>query len=83
MLLKDRRLNLQFGRLSDYIVHYRIPQEIVDRCAAMNAKSEIIQSLVDSMNNLAEIISDVEHSLVECKSLIQVKKRWSLSILQK
>lgn len=56
-------------------MHYnisRIPQEIVDRCAAMNAKTEIIQTLVDSMNNLAEIISDVEHSLAEIKGLIQV-----------
>lgn len=51
---------------------YRIPQEIVDRCAAMNAKADIIQNLVDSMNSLAEIISDVEHSLEEIKSLIQV-----------
>lgn len=38
----------------------------------MNAKTEIIQTLVDSMNNLAEIISDVEHSLAEIKNLIQV-----------
>ena len=53
---------------------YRIPQEIVDRCAAMNAKGEIIPILVDSMNSLAEIISDVEHSLDEIKSLIQVQK---------
>lgn len=42
----------------------------------MNAKTEIIQTLVDSMNNLAEIISDVEHSLAEIKGLIQVMPRY-------
>ncbi|XP_030024253.2 tyrosine-protein phosphatase non-receptor type 23 [Manduca sexta] len=63
--------SLQLDQLEVIDSEQKIPQEIVDRCAAMNAKTEIIQSLVDSMNNLAEIISDVEHSLAEIKNLIQ------------
>ncbi|XP_028169896.1 tyrosine-protein phosphatase non-receptor type 23 [Ostrinia furnacalis] len=63
--------SLQLDQLDVLDSDQKIPQEIVDRCAAMNAKTEIIQTLVDSMNNLAEIISDVEHSLAEIKNLIQ------------
>ncbi|CAH2067482.1 unnamed protein product, partial [Iphiclides podalirius] len=63
--------SLQLDQLEVLDSDQKIPQEIVDRCAAMNAKTEIIQSLVDSMNNLAEVISDVEHSLTEIKALIQ------------
>ncbi|KAL0895130.1 hypothetical protein ABMA27_013582 [Loxostege sticticalis] len=63
--------SLQLDQLDVLDSDQKIPQEIVDRCAAMNAKTEIIQTLVDSMNNLAEIISDVEHSLAEIKGLIQ------------
>ncbi|XP_032510581.2 tyrosine-protein phosphatase non-receptor type 23 isoform X1 [Danaus plexippus] len=63
--------SLQLDQLDVVDSDQKIPQEIVDRCAAMNAKTEIIQQLVDSMNSLAEIISDVEHSLNEIKTLIQ------------
>ncbi|XP_046962007.1 tyrosine-protein phosphatase non-receptor type 23 [Vanessa cardui] len=63
--------SLQLDQLDVMDSDQKIPQEIVDRCAAMNAKTDIIQTLVDSMNSLAEIISDVEHSLNEIKSLIQ------------
>ncbi|XP_023951524.2 tyrosine-protein phosphatase non-receptor type 23 [Bicyclus anynana] len=63
--------SLQLDQLDVLDADQKIPQEIVDRCAAMNAKADIIQNLVDSMNSLAEIISDVEHSLEEIKSLIQ------------
>ncbi|KAL4712811.1 hypothetical protein ACJJTC_011881 [Scirpophaga incertulas] len=63
--------SLQLEQLDVLDSDQKIPQEIVDRCAAMNAKTDIIQTLVDTMNNLAEIISDVEHSLAEIKILIQ------------
>ncbi|RVE46209.1 hypothetical protein evm_009167 [Chilo suppressalis] len=63
--------SLQLEQLDVLDSDQKIPQEIVDRCAAMHAKTEIIQMLVDSMNNLAEIISDVEHSLADIKNLIQ------------
>ncbi|XP_049883447.1 tyrosine-protein phosphatase non-receptor type 23 [Pectinophora gossypiella] len=63
--------SLQLDQLDVIDSDQKIPQEIVDRCAAMNAKTEVIQTLVDSMNSLAEIISDVEHSLAEIKNFIQ------------
>ncbi|KAJ0182115.1 hypothetical protein K1T71_002837 [Dendrolimus kikuchii] len=63
--------SLQLEQLNVLDSEQKIPQEIVDRCAAMNAKVEIIQTLVESMNNLAEIINDVEHSLAEVKTLVQ------------
>lgn len=63
--------SLQLDQLNVLDSDQKIPQEIVDRCASMNAKVEIIQTLVESMNNLAEIISDVEHSLAEVKTFIQ------------
>uniref|UniRef100_A0A2A4JAU3 Tyrosine-protein phosphatase non-receptor type 23 n=1 Tax=Heliothis virescens TaxID=7102 RepID=A0A2A4JAU3_HELVI len=63
--------SLQLDQLDVIESDQKVPQEIVDRCAAMNAKTEIIQTLVDSMNNLAEVISDVEESLAEIKEIIQ------------
>lgn len=69
--LSEFMSSLQLEQLDIIDSDQKVPQEIVDRCAAMNAKAEIIQTLVDSMNNLAEIISDVEHSLAEIKTLIQ------------
>ncbi|KAJ2953915.1 hypothetical protein O0L34_g1550 [Tuta absoluta] len=63
--------SLQLDQLEVIDSPDRIPQEIVDRCAAMNAKTDVIQALVDSMNNLAEIISDVEHSLADINEMIQ------------
>ncbi|KAI5640662.1 BRO1-like domain-containing protein [Phthorimaea operculella] len=63
--------SLQLDQLEVIDAPERIPQEIVDRCAAMNAKQDVIQALVDSMNNLAEIISDVEHSLADINEMIQ------------
>ncbi|XP_053603640.1 tyrosine-protein phosphatase non-receptor type 23 [Plodia interpunctella] len=63
--------SLQLDQLEVIQNEQKIPQEIVDRCAAMNAKQEVIQTLVDSMNSLAETISGVEHMLAEIKALIQ------------
>lgn len=63
--------SLQLDQLDIVNYEQRLPQELVDRCAAMNAKTEVIQTLVDSMNNLAEIISEVETMLTEIKELIQ------------
>ncbi|XP_060801444.1 tyrosine-protein phosphatase non-receptor type 23 isoform X1 [Amyelois transitella] len=67
--------SLQLDQLEVIQNEQKIPQEIVDRCAAMNAKQEVIQTLVDSMNSLAETISDVEHMLTEIKTLIQEDTR--------
>lgn len=45
---------------------------MVDRCAAMNAKTDMITTLVDSMNSLAEVITDVEHTLADILAIIKV-----------
>jgi hypothetical protein len=47
-------------------------QELVDRCAALSAKPNTIQNLVDSMNKLADTYHDVEGMLQDIKELIQV-----------
>uniref|UniRef100_W4VRD8 Putative tyrosine-protein phosphatase non-receptor type 23 n=1 Tax=Corethrella appendiculata TaxID=1370023 RepID=W4VRD8_9DIPT len=49
----------------------KLPQGLVDRCAALNAKPNAIPSLVQSMSNLAEICTDVESMLNEIKHLLQ------------
>lgn len=48
----------------------KIPQGIVDRCAAINAKPNAIPDLITSMSSLAEICADVETSLKEIKELL-------------
>jgi hypothetical protein len=47
-------------------------QELVDRCAALSAKPNTIQNLVESMNKLADTYHDVEGMLQDIKELIQV-----------
>jgi tyrosine-protein phosphatase non-receptor type 23 len=47
-------------------------QELVDRCAALSAKPNTIQNLVDSMSKLADTYHDVECMLQDIKELIQV-----------
>lgn len=48
----------------------RLPDGLVDRCAAINAKSNAINDLVQSMANLAEICAEVETILAEIKILL-------------
>jgi tyrosine-protein phosphatase non-receptor type 23 len=47
-------------------------QELVDRCAALSAKPNTIQNLVDAMSKLADTYHDVEGMLQDIKELIQV-----------
>ena len=47
-------------------------QELVDRCAALNAKPHMIQNLVESMSKLADTYHDVEGMLQDIKELIEV-----------
>lgn len=44
----------------------------MDRCAALSAKPNTIQNLVDSMSKLADIYHEVEGMLQDIKELIQV-----------
>ncbi|XP_022126912.2 tyrosine-protein phosphatase non-receptor type 23 isoform X2 [Pieris rapae] len=59
----------QLDRLDDD--DQKIPQEVVDRCAAMNANTDMITTLAGSMNALAELITDVEHALSDIEAVIQ------------
>lgn len=48
----------------------RIPQDLVDRCAEINAKPNAIPDLIASMSNLADICVDVESMLNEISELL-------------
>ncbi|KAG8275889.1 Tyrosine-protein phosphatase non-receptor type 23 [Homalodisca vitripennis] len=48
----------------------RLPQDIVDRCAALSAKPDAIQNLIESMDKLSDIYHDVEAMLKEIMELI-------------
>ncbi|CAH0557308.1 unnamed protein product [Brassicogethes aeneus] len=52
-----------------------IPQEIVDRAAAMNARPAAIQDLVDSMGKLSNIFHEVESMLNEIDMLLQDEEK--------
>lgn len=44
----------------------------MDRCAALSAKPNAIQSLVESMSKLSDVCVGVETMLQEIKTLIEV-----------
>lgn len=73
---KDRELvtfmtSLQLNHLNIYSEPDRLPQDLVDRCAALSAKPNTIQNLVDSMSKLADTYHDVEGMLQDIKELIE------------
>lgn len=47
-----------------------LPDELVERCAALNAKQHIIQELLDIMGKLSDTSQDVEKILKEIKKLL-------------
>ncbi|XP_076756719.1 tyrosine-protein phosphatase non-receptor type protein myopic isoform X1 [Xylocopa sonorina] len=47
-----------------------LPDELVERCAALNAKQHVIQDLVDIMGKLSDTSQDVEKILKEIKRLV-------------
>ncbi|XP_037827067.1 tyrosine-protein phosphatase non-receptor type 23-like [Lucilia sericata] len=53
----------------------KIPQGIVDRCAALNANKTAIPELVQSMSRLAEICGDVEANLKEISMILQQEEK--------
>lgn len=71
---KDNELNQFMASLNVESLRFnnaaRLPQELVDRCAAINAKSNAIPDLVTSMSSLAEACLDVESMLKEIKELL-------------
>lgn len=48
----------------------KIPQGIVDRCAALNANTQAIPDLIASMSGLAEICAEVESNLKEIQNIL-------------
>ncbi|KAF7268015.1 hypothetical protein GWI33_018816 [Rhynchophorus ferrugineus] len=48
-----------------------IPQELIDRAAALSAKPNAIQDLIDSMGKLSSIYHDVESNLNEIEALLK------------
>lgn len=76
---KDNELNQFMGSLNVESLKFnnsaRLPQELVDRCAAINAKPNAIPDLVTSMSSLAEACLDVESMLREIKELLNEEQR--------
>lgn len=76
---KDNELNQFMGSLNVESLRFnnsaRLPQELVDRCAAINAKPNAIPDLVTSMSSLAEACLDVESMLNEIKELLNEEQR--------
>lgn len=77
---RDQELNKFMGSLNVESLNFehqstRLPQGVVDRCAAINAKPAAIPDLVAAMSNLAEICTDVESMLCEIKELLQEEER--------
>lgn len=53
----------------------KIPQGIVDRCAALNANKNAIPDLVQSMSRLAETCGDVEANLKDIFTILQQEEK--------
>ncbi|KAH8270247.1 hypothetical protein KR018_006177 [Drosophila ironensis] len=51
----------------------KLPQGIVDRCAALNANKTAISDLVEAMSQLAEITADVETNLGELARMLEAE----------
>nr|XP_034193397.1 tyrosine-protein phosphatase non-receptor type 23 isoform X1 [Osmia lignaria] len=47
-----------------------LPDELIERCAALNAKQHVIQELIDIMEKLSNTSQDVEKILKEIKKLL-------------
>lgn len=61
---------LQLDELNMKANGNRLPQELVDKCAALSAKPDAIQNLIDAMNKLSDIYHDVEGMLSDIKELL-------------
>ncbi|CAH0393687.1 unnamed protein product [Bemisia tabaci] len=66
--------SLQLDYLHIFSQMDKIPQELIDSCAAMTGKTDAIQNLISSMNSLAEVSAEVEAMLSETFELIQAEE---------
>ncbi|XP_033238229.1 tyrosine-protein phosphatase non-receptor type 23 [Drosophila pseudoobscura] len=53
----------------------KLPQGIVDRCAALHANKTAISDLIEAMSQLAEITTDVETNLGELTHMLEEEAR--------
>lgn len=54
-----------------------LPEELLERCAALNAKQHVIQDLLDIMGKLSETSQDVEKVLKEIlKFLLEEEQKY-------
>ncbi|KAH8371530.1 hypothetical protein KR093_007867 [Drosophila rubida] len=51
----------------------KLPQGIVDRCAALHANKTAISDLIEAMSQLAEITADVESNLAELTHMLDAE----------
>ncbi|KAM8708760.1 hypothetical protein ACLKA7_015689 [Drosophila subpalustris] len=51
----------------------KLPQGIVDRCAALHANKTAISDLIDAMSQLADITTDVETNLSELTHMLEAE----------
>ncbi|KAH8404540.1 hypothetical protein KR222_011850 [Zaprionus bogoriensis] len=51
----------------------KLPQGIVDRCAALHANKTAISDLIEAMSQLAEITADVETNLAELTHMLEAE----------
>lgn len=77
---KDQELvafmsSLQLDHLNAHLQPNKLPQELVERCAALSAKPDAIKNLIDAMDKLSDTYHDVEGMLKEIMELIQVEEQ--------
>lgn len=62
---------LDLDEIKEKIDGNNLPQELIDRCASLNAKPDTIQSLADAMSKLSNLYHEVESMLNDIKELLQ------------
>ncbi|XP_077296502.1 tyrosine-protein phosphatase non-receptor type protein myopic isoform X2 [Arctopsyche grandis] len=76
---KDNQLNefmssLQLDDLNVLNEPERLPQDLIDICASISVKTDAIQNLIETMNNLADIHTEVESMFADIKSMIEMEE---------
>lgn len=77
---KDQELvafmsSLQLDHLNAHLQPNKLPQELVDRCAALGVKPDAIKNLINAMDKLSDTYHDVEGMLKEIMELIQIEEQ--------
>uniref|UniRef100_UPI00358EEE9B tyrosine-protein phosphatase non-receptor type 23-like n=1 Tax=Myxine glutinosa TaxID=7769 RepID=UPI00358EEE9B len=64
-------LDLDLGKLSNPPSYDRIPQTLMERCAALSARPDAIKSIVQAMTDLSGLVMDVEASMQDIENLLE------------